>query len=192
MEHTQILSRGTYTQNVPIYLWAWSSDPNFSHQAVRVAFDNFIVTPYRSMSGRITLQGAINQAQPVTFEFRPIDGSETFTRTLTLNANRTYALTGIPAKQYNVWIKADRWLSKVVTVNMSNGSASSINATLSAGDANNDNFVDVLDLAALIEAFDSVPEDGNWIAGADFNADDIIDVLDLDLLIVNFDQGGDA
>ena len=65
-------------------------------------------------------------------------------------------------------------------------------ATLLAADANNDNIVDVNDLALLIESFDAGLYDSNWNEGrADFNCDDLVAVDDLALLIQNFDKRGD-
>jgi hypothetical protein len=145
-----------------------------------------------SFSGRLTLQGAINQAQPVVFEFRPTDGTQPFLRTLTLNPNRTFQINEIPKGNYNVWIKADRWLAKVIAADMTNSSVSGVQVTLNAGDANNDNSVDVLDLDVLIRGFDTAEGDAGFLEGADFNADDFVDVLDLDLLVRNFDETGDA
>lgn len=150
-----------------------------------------LITKTETVSGRITLQSAFYPVQPITFEFRPTNGSETFTRTVTLNQDRTYTLTGIPSGKYNVWIKGTRWLAKVIAVDVSNGSVTGVNAALKAGDANNDNSVDVFDLDLLIQAFDASEGDALYNQQADFNADGFVDILDLDLLILNFDRTGD-
>lgn len=71
------------------------------------------------------------------------------------------------------------------------GDVDGLIATLRAGDANNDNTVDVLDLDAQFQAFDSQAGHLDFDPGADFNCDDSVDVLDLDLLMQNFDQQGD-
>lgn len=144
-----------------------------------------------AISGRITLQGAINQAQPLVFDFRPEGTTDVFRRPLTLNSDRTFTLGNLPRARYQIWIKGLRWLAKIISVDTTNGDVTNLRVTLPAGDANGDNSVDVFDLDALIQAFDSTPYDSNWIEGADLNADEIVDVLDLDLLILNFDQVGD-
>jgi hypothetical protein len=147
--------------------------------------------PVATISGRITLQGGVNQEQPLTFEFRSTSGQPFFQRTTTLNANRTFSLPGVPRDTYNVWIKGARWLAKLVPVDAHDGDVTNVETTLLAGDSTNDNSVDVLDLDVLIRAFDSVPGDAHWIASTDFNCDDSVDVLDLDLMIRNFDKVGD-
>lgn len=166
----------------------WMGGTNFTN-GMLVAVD--YIRAVATISGRITLQGAINQAQPLTFEFRPVAGGNSFTRSLTLNLDRTYQFNDIPPGKYVVRIKGTKWLAKVLTVDATNGSVTGVNTTLLAADANNDNSVDVLDLDLLIQAFDAESNSPNWIEGADFNCDDIVDVLDLDLLIANFDRVGD-
>jgi streptogramin lyase len=146
---------------------------------------------FATVSGRVTLQAAVNQMQPLTFEFRPTNGGQPFQRTITLNANRTFSLSGIPRNTYNLWIKGAKWLASVTPVNAQNGDVNTVLVTLLAGDANNDNFCDVFDLDLLIQAFNSIPGDGNWDERADFNCDDSVDVFDLDLLIRNFNLEGE-
>lgn len=145
-----------------------------------------------TVSGQVTLQESVNLMQPITFEFHPTDGTPNLTRTVTLNQDGTFTLNTIPANTYTVKIKGAKWLAKSVTVDGTNGDVTGVNATLLAGDANNDNSVDVLDLDVLIQSFDATPDAPNWLDGAaDFNCDASVDVLDLDLLIRNFDQTGD-
>lgn len=168
------------------------NDGTSNNDGTTVSANINIITRTATVSGRITLQSAFDQAQPITFEFRPTDGSEVFTRVVTLNPDRTYTLTFVPVGNYNVWIKGERWLSKVLTVDATNGNVSGVNAALKAGDANNDNFCDVFDLDMVIRAFDTAEGDPDFMAVADLNVDGFVDVFDLDLLIRNFDGVGDA
>lgn len=144
-----------------------------------------------SVSGVLTLEESINPVQPITFVFRPIDGSPVFNRSTTLAADGSFQLNNIPQRSYTVRIKGDRWLAETCPVNTTGANATNVRATLLAGDANDDNMVDVNDLAVLIEAFDATPSDPNWNGGtADFNCDSLVDVNDLALLIRNFDRAG--
>ena len=66
------------------------------------------------------------------------------------------------------------------------------NFDLRAGDANDDNFVDVFDLNEVILAFNTADGDPNFNGGvADFNYDGFVDVFDLNSVIVNFNTNGD-
>jgi hypothetical protein len=179
--------------NSPGFLHFGVTDGGYSDNEGAYTITITQLVPLPGMSGRITLQGAINQAQTLIFDFRPEDGSESFTRTLTLNPDRTFTIPDLLPKRYNVRIKAEKWLAKVLFVDATAGNVTGVNTMLRAGDADNNNIVDVEDLAALIEAFDADPNAPNWQGGrADFNTDDIVDQLDLDLLIHNFDAEGDA
>jgi hypothetical protein len=144
----------------------------------------------RLLSGTITLEDCQNMAQPIRFYFLPLDGSPLFTRTTTLSANGDFDLLGLPDKDYKVWIKGAKWLATNRSVNLTNGDVSNLNATLLAGDANDDDSVDVLDLDVLIQAFDADPTASHWNENADLNCDGSVDVLDLDILIRNFDRNG--
>jgi hypothetical protein len=46
--------------------------------------------------------------------------------------------------------------------------------------------VDVVDLLYFVDAFGSVPGDGNYNPACDFNHDDSVDVVDLLMLVDNF------
>lgn len=147
-----------------------------------------------SVSGTVTLAecpGAANV--PMTFMFHPSDNSGDFTRTVTPNADGTFTVSNLPAKQFAIRVKSANTLAKVVQADTTNGSATGVAVgALAGGDATGDNSVDVLDLAELISAFDADPTAPNWNNGiADFNCDDSVDVLDLAILIQNFDQVGE-
>lgn len=143
-----------------------------------------------TVTGTITLEECQNSEQEVRFEFRPDDNSGTFTRTTVLNPDGSFALPDIPLKSYQVQISASNWLSSTVAIGGASG-VTSVNALLRGGDANEDNSIDVLDLAALIQGFDRCNGDEDYDPAADFNCDDCVDVIDLDILIRNFDASGD-
>ncbi|MCS6776552.1 MAG: dockerin type I domain-containing protein [Chloroherpetonaceae bacterium] len=147
-----------------------------------------------TISGTVTLEACSNAAQPLRITLCPQDGGNTFQLTVTPDANGNYVARNVNPGLHRVGLKAGKWLQKFVpNVNLTvNNTATGINATLLAGDANDDNAVDVFDLAVLIDSFDSAEGDPNWNDGAaDFNCDGAVDVLDLALLIQNFDQAGE-
>lgn len=161
--------------------------------SVTSAYQNITIQAIRTVTGTIELESCVDMAGAVaTFEFRPQGGGATFTQTAELSNTGAFTLPRVPAGNYTVNVKGDRWLAKNITIDASAGDVSNVNVgLLLGGDANNDNSVDVLDLDALISAFDATPSDNNWNGGiADFNCDDSVDVLDLDILIRNFDAQG--
>ena len=159
------------------------------------ALDSVSVIPLlpRTISGAIALEGAVNATQPVTFLFNPTNGGPSFSRSLPLNADKSFALTGIPGNAYTVHIKGSKWLAKNVSVDATNGDVSGVTATLLAGDANNDNSVDSTDFGVLIGAFggNANVSGSGYDARADFNGDGFVDSTDFGLLIGNFNGTGD-
>jgi hypothetical protein len=150
--------------------------------------------PLLNVSGTAVLENIVPyaHAQEVTFDFRDIDtGEYLFTRTASIGPDGQFSLSEVSVGIYNVRVKSAKYLSNTVLVDTTNGDATDVIFLLRAGDANNDNIVDVEDLNQLIQAFDADPTSPNWNDGvADFNCDDIVAVDDLDLLIRNFDMEG--
>ena len=165
------------------------------YPATRLGSRGYIVefnTALRTISGAVTLENAVNAAQTVFFTFRPTSSEPSFTRTATLNADKTFSLTGIPGNAYTLHIKGDRWLAQNVSVDATNGDVSGVTATLKAGDANNDNMVDIADFGILVNAYNSkasIPGSG-YDANADFNADGIVDIADFGILVNNYNASG--
>jgi hypothetical protein len=80
----------------------------------------------------------------------------------------------------------------MLTVTLAAGSNSHDMGTLLEGDANNDNYVMLLDFSILADAFGKCEGTTGYDARADFNGDNCIILLDFSLLASNFAQGGDA
>jgi hypothetical protein len=140
----------------------------------------------------VALENCLAADQSLTFDFRSSDGSTRFTRTVTPVSNGSFSLYDVLPGNYTVHIKGGKWLAENVAVDATNGDVSGVDVFLRGGDANDDNVVNVDDLAALIVAFDADPTYPNWNDGvADFDCNDIVDVDDLHILILNFDRQGD-
>ena len=146
-----------------------------------------------TVSGVIFLQSVVHSVQPLIFTFRPAMGSS-FTRTATLDQNGSYSLRDIPPDTYTVSIKGGRWLRKNITVDARTGNVTNANAVLFAGDANNDNAVDVADLILIINHYNqqknTPANNSNYLEAADFDCDDVNDVNDLLLVIGNYNKQG--
>ena len=148
--------------------------------------------PNVTVSGTVTLQGSLNFVQPVDFTFRTTFGTA-FTRVATLNAAGGYSLADVPAGEYTLSIKGAKWLRKNLSVNAA-GNVNNVNAQLFAGDANNDNAVDVSDLLLIINHYNQTQANNpsGYLEGTDFNSDGANDVTDLLLVIGNYNHQGDS
>jgi hypothetical protein len=145
------------------------------------------------VSGKLQRYGRVAEApaQTFIFTFRPVSHGNNIVRSVLIGASGEFSVNDLPADNYVLHVSGESYLAKNTQINLTYESLTGITITLDPGDANNDNSVDVLDLAILIQAFDSSPGNGNWNGNADFNGDYSIDVLDLDLLIQSFDRQGD-
>ena len=85
-------------------------------------------------------------------------------------------------------IKGSKYLATKNLFDNRNGDLLSV--TLLAGDVNDDNFCDVLDLDGLITAFGTLKDEIGFDDRADLNSDGAVDVLDLSLFITNFGKEG--
>ncbi len=144
-------------------------------------------------SGIIRLEGNTSAAYPLTFTFTTANPADDFTRTLTPNADGTFFIANIPGKAYTVRIKGNKFLRQTVSVPFDDGDANPAEYPalfLRAGDANNDNFVDIADLLLLINAYNKTTPNAGYLDPADFNTDGSNDIDDLLLLIGNYNQQG--
>ena len=159
-------------------------------------FDNYQISAAETnttvVTGRVDLPNCVaSSGVPITFAFRPINGSVPFSQTVALTAQGTFLLTGIPKGAYQLAVKGSKWLQQVVSVDTSGGAVSGVGVTLIPGDANGDNYVGLDDMGLLADAFDTKPGDALWNAQADFNCDGVVGLDDLGLLALYFDTAGD-
>ena len=183
--------RGTMgTYNVTIH---W----NGQHTTVPVNLNNngnLTVTV-----GNPTVSGTLNfgsiasaaPAQPVTFTLRPTSGGTAIVRTASVSASGVFSLTNVPPGSYTLHVKTEKYLAKNVALDTTIGDAAGIMATLTAGDSNNDNVVDVTDLLAVINHYNRTPSTGGYLDACDFNGDGANDVADLLIVIGNYNRQGD-
>jgi hypothetical protein len=150
-----------------------------------------IFTPTATLSGTVTLAGCVNSIQPITFVFRPQDGSPAFARTIWIGADGSFGLPEIPRAGYTVHITGSKWLAKNLTADLSGGDLSGATALLRPGDINRDNMVTIQDLGLLADVFNTAPGDAKWNPNADLNCDNRVNITDLGLLADNFNRQGD-
>lgn len=151
----------------------------------------FRLLPNAIVSGKVILQGNLYPAfTPITLTFFQ-QGGGSFTRTAYLWTDGTITVSDIPRDVVTVQIKASNWISRRIPADTSNGSLVFPDVTLKAGDANEDNAVDISDLLALIGAYNQTFPAAGYLMAADFTRDNTVDIADLLLLIGNYNQQGE-
>ncbi len=150
----------------------------------------------RTLRGKITLQGWLGSyapARPQNYTFVLADQTSPTYRVQQV----PYALDGsftlsVPAGNYKIGVKADRFLRNVGTADLTNADVNNFALTLLTGDVDGSNAVNVDDLTLLLNSFNSVHGDGTYERSpkADLNGNGSIDVDDLTLLLNNYNGTG--
>jgi hypothetical protein len=154
----------------------------------------YVFAPPRNVSGTITFQGISADApsQPVTLTFRPRNGKPSFNRVVTVSPQGIFSVNNVPGRQYDVLVKAEKFLATLQPIDLSTGNVADAAITMRSGDANGDNAVDITDLLALIAHFNQNAPSSDYAEAVDFNGDGRNDISDLLLLIANYNQLGDS
>ena len=173
-------------------------DPTNPNNGSKATFTNISIKPLpatsNTVNGVITFQGISSTApdQNVTFIFRPIDGTASFTRNAIVPASGVFSLPFVPDGNYNVYIKGDKYLAQVVTYNTASVPPAGLLSTQIAGDADNNNVVDIGDFGILVNAYNSdvTVANSGYDARADFNGDGVVDIGDFGILVNNYNAVG--
>ena len=172
--------------------------PNTAAQPAALTYSVHFLYP---VSGRIALQGvsdlsAVNPNAPLgTFHigFRtPKTTAELYGADVTLtpmagSAFGSFTLPNVPSGTYDVWIKGAKNLAVLLPSAAINGAVSLPNVTLPAGDADNNNAVNVLDFGILVNAYG---DPSSYDPTADFNFDGAVDMTDFGLLVMEYGKKG--
>ena len=164
------------------------------------AVDGTVVIESASLTASVTLEGRADSSGPAWSIPLTVDFYEPSTDTLvqaftpTTDENGEFVLTGIAPGTYDIAVKNSHTLQNVVTnVTIVSGTGNQVNlGTLREGDANNDNFVDLVDFSLLTTGFDTCQGDADFDERADFNEDGCVALGDFSLLTNHFDEAGDT
>ncbi|MFA5865748.1 MAG: glycoside hydrolase domain-containing protein [Phycisphaerae bacterium] len=148
------------------------------------------LTPPVTVSGTVTPNDYTGDktAVSVQFEFRPVPtGSSTVLNTF-LNADGTFTLDNVTLGTYNIAVKADHCLQKVLsTVDITANPFPLGVISVVNGDCDNDNEITSSDLSIVLSAMDTLP--GNPDADLDGNGE--VTSADLSIVLTGMDQIGD-
>lgn len=162
--------------------------------AITAGADFSIVRTYSAnIGGQINLQGAVQSLyyQTVGLTFYSA-GYAPFTRTVNIyNGIYNFQVNDLPRRNYTVRVKGDKWLARQFSLDLTSSDSNGLYLTLLAGDANNDNVVDISDLLLVIGHYNKKQGDSGYLYAADLNGDATTDIADLLLLISNYNQIGE-
>lgn len=166
---------------------------------VTLNFRTNIVVSVQTISGTITLldrESGTEVGQQVTIEIRNVGNTTPLhTEVVTLGAGGAYSFnvaSPVPAGTYDVTAKHAKHLRKLLAGQaIAAGGASGLNASLTAGDCDDDNEVGIGDYAVLSSAYNTCTGDGGYDMRADLNGDECVDIADYAILSSNYGLTGD-
>lgn len=104
-----------------------------------------------------------------------------------------FRFESIPAGNYSLLIKPERFLQIVRPADNRNGEVTGITGTMFLGDINGDNRIDLVDLSLLQGVFNSLEGDDDYakLINADLNQDGGIDFGDMAAMLQNYNRIGE-
>jgi hypothetical protein len=116
-----------------------------------------------------------------------------WTGNATTNNTGVFTISGLTAGTYDIGIKNWTCLSELNTsVTLTAGNTTVVDfGTTREGDANNDDYVNILDASSLVPCYGSSTGGPSWNEHCDFNRDGHINILDASALASNYGEHGD-
>ncbi len=148
--------------------------------------------------GSVNLQGRptppdLSWSIPLTVSLTlPGQGAPAYQYNPTTDLSGVFTVTEINPDAYTVLVKNSHTLQNAKPVTLTAGTNVVDFGALREGDANDDNFVTLLDFSVLVTTFGKGQGMPGYDDRADFNEDDFVTVLDFSLLATNFGQSGDT
>jgi len=167
--------------------------------------DNYTITANFAEVSGATLEGHVSftgrgsnntkWAEPFNVTlFEPGNLSNVlWTGNATTNNTGVFTISGLTAGSYDIGIKNWTCLSELNTsVTLTAGMTTVVDfGTTREGDANNDDYINILDASSLASSYGSSEGGPDWNAHCDFNRDGNINILDASTLTNNYGQHGD-
>jgi hypothetical protein len=147
-----------------------------------------VQSPTKTIAGTVTLNNfkGVLSTVPITFDVRQTGTTNVLdSHTVNLASDGTYSFTTTQSGTVDIAAKGAEWLRALLTVDL-NGATNSVNYTLTPGDVNNDNVVNMLDLGLVLSNF---TQSGSGITG-DCDGDALVGFTDLGIVLTYFGQTG--
>jgi len=155
-----------------------------------------VATANAALAGSVTLQGRPPAPDPrwvtslIGAMTLPGSASSVYTFTATSDSSGHFTVNGIAPGTYDIYVKNSHTLRNKVTAILTSGSNQVNLGTLREGDANNDNFVSLIDFSILVSTFGKCQGATGYDDRADFDEDQCVGPLDFSLLAPNYGQAG--
>jgi len=154
-------------------------------------------TPQPVLIGHVTFEGRPAQPNPldqlpITLTLKSESGEFNYTG-MTTDASGFFTVTvsAVPNGDYSWRVKSPQFLANSGAVTLAGATHTNVDmGQLRAGDINNDNVVNVTDLALLKLTYNRTVGEPNYDPRADFNGDQVVNIQDFNLMRLNFGHQG--
>jgi hypothetical protein len=141
-----------------------------------------------TLEGTMTLQGRVDNSGDFELKLYDLSGVQVGSpMTVTADASGQFTVPGITPGMYQVALKRSNYLQIVQTIDIVAGTTVNDFGEAAAGDANNDNFVTLVDFSILASTFNASTD-----LRADFNGDGSVTLIDFSLLVGSFNMAGEV
>ncbi len=154
-------------------------------------------TPSAAIIGHVVWQGRPPQPDPlqqspITLTLKSATTEVNYpSQNTDVSGYFTVTVDGLPAGTYSYRAKGSKFLANAGVLKLNGKTGGNVEMGLEiAGDANNDNWVNITDFNLLKRAFGSGSGDPNYDDRADFTGDHRVDISDYNLLRNSFGQVG--
>ncbi len=174
------------------------SDAVFEGVSVLAQVEEGVVAVGDTIAGTLTLQGrpsppAPSWSVPLHLSlFAPGETTSAYEFSPTSDENGTFTVSGFAPDTYSAVVKNSHTLQNVVDVTLTTGSNNVDFGTLREGDADNSNFVNMIDFSILASTFGIGEGSPDFDGRADFDESGFVNMIDFSLLATNFGQGGET
>ncbi|MDZ4768458.1 MAG: hypothetical protein SGJ24_04970, partial [Chloroflexota bacterium] len=149
-----------------------------------------------TLNGTIDLQGRpakphARWAVPVRVVVKPTGGgAAVHDATVNTDQNGVFSIAGLAPGSYTVWMKHANMLGASGTATLVVGANAMTAPVLKAGDADNNNVINITDFSILAATFGKSFGTAGYDGRADFNGDAVVNITDFSLLAGSFGQTG--
>lgn len=141
------------------------------------------------MQSRLPQPNAV-QSVPITLTLRLAAGGPDNEYSATTDTSGFFTVTVPTTGLYNWRVKHAQNLANAGSVSLLSGANSQEMGLLLAGDADNNNVVNISDFSILKNSFGKSLGQGGYDARADFTGDDVVNITDFNLVRANFGISG--
>ena len=144
-----------------------------------------------SITASVTWPSSCGERSAVFELYQPQTDVLEYQYDVTIDEMGQFQITGVPVGSFDVFLKVDGYLKKTIGTQSLTENIEFSFFSITSGDLNGDNAVNISDLSILNVSFGKSAGDEGYNILADLNCNGLVNILDFSLLGASFGLGGD-